>query len=89
MTELEQLLQQAEETFAALMKKNEQERIFAVKSRQCFEKNILAFEKYYPDIAKTIKEYTPNADFEILVTRSGAGNFVPKRIGVPIYSSDH
>lgn len=88
MTELEQLLQQAEETFAALMKKNEQERIFAVKSRQCFEKNILAFEKYYPDIAKTIKEYTPNADFEILVTRSGAGNFVPKRIGVPIYSSD-
>ncbi|MBU2113449.1 MAG: DUF115 domain-containing protein [Gammaproteobacteria bacterium] len=88
MTELEQLLQQAEATFAALMKKNEQERIFAVESRQRFEKNIRAFEQYYPDIAKTIKEYKPDAGFEILVTASGHGNFVPKNIGVPIYSDD-
>lgn len=88
MTELEQLLQQAEATFQSLMDKNERERKFALTSRQLFAKNIQAFEKYYPDVAKTIKEYTPDADFEILVTPTGHGNFVPKAVGIPIYSDD-
>lgn len=88
MTELEQLLQQAENALTALMQQNERERRFAEESRQRFEKNIRAFEEYYPDIAKTIKEYTPDTQFDILVTKSGAGNFIPKRIGVPIYSDD-
>jgi hypothetical protein len=88
MTELEQLLQQAEATFKALMDKDERERKFALESRQLFKNNIQAFEKYYPDIAKTIHEYTPDVDFEILVTSSGHGNFVPKAVGIPIYSDD-
>lgn len=88
MTELEQLLQQAESALAALMEQNERERQFAIESRIRFADNIRAFEKYYPDIAKTIKEYQSSKDFKILVTVSGHGNFVPKNAGVPIYSDN-
>ena len=88
MTELEQLLQQAESALSALMQKNEREKNFAIESRLRFEKNIHAFGKYYPKIASILKEYKPREDFEILVTSTGFGNFVPKEVGVPIYSDD-
>lgn len=88
MTELEQLLQQAENALSELMQKNARERQFAKVSRLRFDKNIRAFEKYYPDISKIIKEYSPREDFKILVTSTGAGNFVPERSAVPIYSDD-
>ena len=88
MTELEQLLQQAETALSALMQQNERERQFAVESRQRFNDNIRVFEKYYPDIAKTIKEYQPSNDFRILVTSTGVGNFIPNTVPVPIYSDD-
>lgn len=88
MTELEQLLQQAENALSALMQQNERERRFAEESRQRFNANIQAFEKYYPDIAKTIKDYTPLDDFKILVTSTGVGNFIPSHSSIPIYSDD-
>lgn len=88
MTELERLLQQAESTLSALMQKNEREKKFAIESRLRFEKNIHAFGKYYPKIASILKEYKPRKDFEILVTSTGFGNFVPNDVGVPIYSDD-
>ncbi|WP_372626951.1 6-hydroxymethylpterin diphosphokinase MptE-like protein [Arsukibacterium sp.] len=88
MTELEQLLQQAENALSGLMQKNDRERQFAETSRLKFDENIRAFEKYYPDIAKTIKEYTPRDDFKIIVTSTGVGNFIPKNVSVPIYSDD-
>ncbi|WP_166835808.1 6-hydroxymethylpterin diphosphokinase MptE-like protein [Rheinheimera pleomorphica] len=88
MTELERLLQQAESALSALMQKNEREKKFATESRLRFEKNINAFGKYYPKIASILKEYKPREDFEILVTSTGVGNFVPKDVGVPIYSDD-
>ena len=88
MTELEQLLQQAENALSELMQQNERERRFAEESRQRFDANIRAFEKYYPDIGRTIKEYVPSEDFKILVTSTGVGNFVPSYATVPIYSDD-
>lgn len=88
MTELEQLLQQAENALSELMQQNERERRFAEESRQRFDANIQAFEKYYPDIAKTIKDYQPREDFRIIVTSTGVGNFVPSHATVPIYSDD-
>lgn len=88
MTELEQLLQQAENALSALMQQNERERQFAQQSQIRFQRNIQAFEKYFPDVAKTIKEYQPKDDFRILVTSTGVGNFIPASVTVPIYSDD-
>lgn len=88
MTELVQLLQQAEQKLSSLMEQGERERRFAEESRIRFDKNIKAFEQYYPDIAKTIKEYKTADDFEILVTSTGYGNFLSRDVGVPIYSED-
>ena len=67
MTELEQLLQQAENALSELMQQNERERKFAEASHKRFDANIRAFEKYYPDIARTIKEYVPSEDFKIFI----------------------
>ena len=88
MTELEQLLQQAENALSELMQQNERERKFAEASHKRFDANIRAFEKYYPDIARTIKEYVPSEDFKILVTSTGVGNFIPSHATVPIYSDN-
>ncbi|MEH8015925.1 DUF115 domain-containing protein [Rheinheimera muenzenbergensis] len=88
MTELEQLLQQAEHALSALMQQNEREQRFAKESQKRFERNIQALEKYFPNIAKTIKEYQPREDFSIIVTSTGVGNFIPASVPVPIYSDD-
>ncbi|GAB2924905.1 motility associated factor glycosyltransferase family protein [Rheinheimera gaetbuli] len=88
MTDLEQLLQQAENSLSYLMQQGERERQFADESRLRFDKNLSTFEKYYPDIANSIKTFKPRQDFRILVTSSGMGNFVPSHSKVPIYSDN-
>ncbi|MDD4862971.1 MAG: DUF115 domain-containing protein [Alishewanella agri] len=88
MSDLEQLLQQAELALSNLLQQSEREKVFAAESRNCFDKNIQVFEKYYPDIAKVIKEFKPRPDFRILVTSTGVGNFIPSHASVPIYSDD-
>lgn len=88
MTELEKLLAEAEAAIKLFENKAEREYEFSVRSKALFKKNTAAFKKYYPDIAATINAYQPDKDFKILVTATGQGNFVPKSIGVPIYSDD-
>lgn len=88
MTELERLLQQAEDALSALMQQNEQKKTFAKESKLRFEKNIQAFEQYYPKIADALKDYKSPKEFKILVTQTGVGNFIPKSSAVPIYSDD-
>ncbi len=88
MTELEQLLQQAETALSELMQQNAREQQFAKTSLQLFDKNIVAFEKYYPSIASTIKAFQPRKGFKILVTSTGDGNFIPVNSTVPIYSDN-
>lgn len=89
MTDLDKLLQEAE---AAILKVAQQqaeqlhrEAIFAEESQRRFSENKTAFEKYYPEIAKTIHEYKPRANFKILVTKSGYADFVPEKEQIPLY----
>ncbi|TMP41633.1 septum formation inhibitor Maf [Pseudoalteromonas citrea] len=66
----------------------ERESKFAVEANDRFEKNIRCFEKYYKDIANTIKEFQTRDDFCLHVTTTGYGNFVPNGLEAPIYSDD-
>lgn len=88
MTELEQLLQDAEKMLSSLMQQSGREQKFSEESRIRFEKNLKAFEKYYPAIAKEVSGYKPDKNFRILVTSQGLGNFVPKGSNVPLYGED-
>lgn len=89
MTDLDKLLKDAE---AAIMqiaaKKAEQlqrEAVFAEESKLRFSDNIAAFEKYYPEIAKTVHDYQPRPEFKIIVTTSGFADFVPANAKIPLY----
>ena len=89
MTDLDKLLQEAEAAILRVAKQQAEqlhrEAIFAEESQRRFSENIIAFEKYYPDIAKTINDYKPRADFKILVTKSGYADFVPEKEQIPLY----
>lgn len=80
------LIQDLEQKLAKLNRHLEIEQQFAVASKSRYEQNLLAFDRFYPDIGKNIKEFTPSADFKILVSECGHGNYVPKGQQVPLYS---
>lgn len=77
--ELEQKLSQAHE-------KELREKKFAEEANERFEKNLICFRKFFPNIASAIEGYQPREDFCIHVTSSGHGNFVCKSESTPIYS---
>lgn len=64
------------------------ESIFENEANIRFEKNFLAFQKYYPSIAEHISSFSCRADFCIHVTKSGHGNFFPEGKSVPLYGDD-
>ncbi|MGJ8483997.1 motility associated factor glycosyltransferase family protein [Pseudoalteromonas sp. SYSU M81236] len=78
-TELEQKLNQAQE-------QQIREQKFAVDANERFQNNFIAFEKFYPNIARAIENYQPREDFCIHVTKTGFGNFICKGESTPIYS---
>lgn len=88
MTDLTQLLQDAEAAIQQLAEQKERESLFQTKSQQLFDANLLAFEQYYPNIAASIRDYKPDEDFKVLVTPSGLGNYRPKNSPVPLYGDD-
>ena len=86
--EIKSLLIKAEQSLQESQEQQLRESKFAGEANNRFTKNILAFEKYYPDIAKSIAEYNVSEDFCIHVTKSGHGNFVPNGEQVPLYGDD-
>lgn len=88
MTDLSQLLQEAELAIQQLAAQKERESQFQIESQKLFSANLQAFEQYYPNIAVSIREYKPKPEFKILVTSSGHGNYRPKNSSVPLYGDD-
>ncbi|MBR8842637.1 6-hydroxymethylpterin diphosphokinase MptE-like protein [Pseudoalteromonas sp. JC3] len=88
MDNIENLLGQAESALASLKAQSEREGEFAVEANLRFGKNILAFQKYFPDIVDILIKFTPREDFCLHVTSTGAANFYPKGIEVPLYNDD-
>ncbi|MEZ7204499.1 6-hydroxymethylpterin diphosphokinase MptE-like protein [Pseudoalteromonas sp. DY56-GL79] len=80
--QLESLSEQLSDTVAHQAK----EAKFAEEANERFNQNLKSFEKYFPSIAQTIKEYHVREDFCLHVTASGHGNFIPKGCTAPIYS---
>ncbi|GLX83128.1 motility associated factor glycosyltransferase family protein [Thalassotalea eurytherma] len=62
------------------------EAVFAEKANELFEKNIKAFQKYFPDIAERFVNFTPNEKFQLLVNEDGTGNIIDYHTNVPFYN---
>lgn len=88
MTKIDKQLQTIETELSQLELHKQREAKFAVEANERFEKNLNAFEKYFPNIYQEIIQFSPRSDFAIHVTRSGHGNFFMKDSAVAIYGDD-
>jgi len=88
MMDVEKSLAEAESAYSQLVEQKQRELDFNLSSKQTFNANIRAFEQYYPELASSMKAYKPKAGFELLVTRTGMGNFIPQGHSVPLYADD-
>lgn len=86
--QLQSLLLETEKSILENHEQNLRELKFADEANCRFTRNLETFEKYYPDIAKSITDFQLREDFCIHVTKSGHGNFVPKGEHVPLYSDN-
>lgn len=81
-------LNKIEQTLQTLSQKELQETEFAKKANLQFETNILAFEKYFPEIAEKFNIHTPDDKFNLFLNSNGSPNFIDYDTGVPIYGDD-
>ncbi|CCQ09756.1 FIG00786906: hypothetical protein [Pseudoalteromonas luteoviolacea B = ATCC 29581] len=81
-------IQDLDEKLAQSIEHQKREAVFAEEANTRFERNLESFQKYYPDIAKAVSEYSVRPDFCLHVTKSGHGNFVTKGSSVPLYGDD-
>jgi hypothetical protein len=88
MTSLQDLITQTETALTNLESHFQREAQFMSEANDRFSKNIAAFEQYFPEVAKTVKSYQAPADFKIMVTQSGHGNFMPVGQPAALYSED-
>lgn len=66
----------------------EREAVFAEVANLRFEKNLKAFQAYFPEIYEKYLHYQPSEKFELLVNDNGSANLIDYDVGVPIYSED-
>lgn len=88
MIDLEKSFAETERAYIDLVEQKQREKAFSVSSQHTFNANMQAFEKYYPDLAISLKTYKPKPGFKLLVTKTGVGNFVPDGQSVPLYADD-
>jgi hypothetical protein len=86
--EFEKQLADIESKLADVVAQKEREVIFEQVSQQRFDSNLKAFQKYYPDIYNSIKEYKKRDDFKFIVREGGLADFIPSGQNIPLYGVD-
>jgi len=81
-------INEIEETLNSISQKQQNEDAFVDKANITFDNNILAFKKYFPDIAEKFSSHQPSSKFNLFLNPNGSANFVDYDTGVPIYSED-
>jgi hypothetical protein len=69
-------------------KKLDLEVSFQKEANKLFEKNLKKFESYFPQIARSIIDYTPSDSFHLKVTETGHANFRPASSDNYLYSEE-
>ncbi|HCU66603.1 MAG TPA: septum formation inhibitor Maf [Rheinheimera sp.] len=86
--DLEKQLEELEAKLAQVVLQEECEKQFSEISKRRFSKNLEAFEKYYPEIFESIKNYKKRSDFKFIVRTSDLADFVPSGQDIPLYGVD-
>ncbi|GAA6203414.1 6-hydroxymethylpterin diphosphokinase MptE-like protein [Thalassotalea sp. SU-HH00458] len=82
-----ELLNSAEKNLEKLKKKHQLEQELVEKMQSKFDKNIIAFQKYYPDIAEKFKQDAPQ-NLPFFCAPSGDANILFGPDSAPLYSED-
>lgn len=86
--DLEKQLEELEAKLAQVVLQEECEKKFKKISQLRFSKNLEAFEKYYPEIFESIKNYKKRSDFNFVVRSSDIADFIPSGQDIPLYGVD-
>lgn len=86
--EFEKQLADIESKLAEVVAQKERDLFFEQESQQRFNTNLQAFQKYYPDVYKTINEYKKRDDFKFIVREGGFADFIPSGQTIPLYGVD-
>jgi hypothetical protein len=85
--EIDELLAHAEKQLDLMAEKARLEKALAHSMPRKFEENILAFEKYMPQIAAQFRHYRPK-ETQMVCSLSGAANLIDNLTGRPLYGDD-
>ncbi len=88
MNDLNTSIKELESKLQSLERQHERKVRFDKKSQALFKKNCDAFKQYFPELSKRIESHTPYEGFNVFVTPSGHGNYMPEGCQVPIYGDD-
>ena len=82
--QLDSLSAQLDETLEKQLK----EQAFAEQANLTFEKNLLAFKHYFPEIYQKFLNHVPSEKFQLILNDNGTANIIDYDTGVPMYSPD-
>lgn len=63
------------------------EESFAEEANKRFEENLISFEKYYPEIARAIRNFTTETELSLHVCLDGSANIAEPKSGAALYNS--
>lgn len=85
---VEAQLESLSEQLEAKLEKQQKEQIFAEKANLMFERNLLAFKQFFPEIYDRFLHYNPDEKFQLILNENGTANIIDYETGVPMYSED-
>ncbi|GAA0815528.1 DUF115 domain-containing protein [Colwellia asteriadis] len=88
MNSIKDSLDDIERKLLRVQKKAEQEHEFSIEANARFEKNLKAFEQYFPEIQKKFINYQPSDSFQFIINDNGTANIIDYDTKVPMYSDD-
>ncbi|BFT31125.1 DUF115 domain-containing protein [Alteromonas sp. D210916BOD_24] len=88
MDKIEDTLKQLETRIQDIQSQKLRQVEFDKESKQRFQNNLNAFEKYFPKLHSQIKNYKPRNDFKVIASPSGYGNFIPSDSKIPLYGDN-
>ncbi|WP_354668369.1 6-hydroxymethylpterin diphosphokinase MptE-like protein [Colwellia sp. D2M02] len=88
MNSIKDNLDNIEKKLLQVQKKAEQEHEFSIEANARFEKNLKAFEQYFPEIQKKFINYQPSDNFQFIINDNGTANIIDYDTKVPMYSDD-
>ncbi|QUI70387.1 6-hydroxymethylpterin diphosphokinase MptE-like protein [Pseudoalteromonas sp. M8] len=84
--DIEVELQNIKDKLSQSLNKHSLELEFTKKANLLYEKNLIAFKKYLPEIYEKFVNFLPKGEFELFIEDNGDANIVDYATKVPMYS---